>query len=193
MLSERKSILEPWPVGKSVEELNVLGNKLQDPSLTEGELIIVFNGVDIPGGKGDCDLWMATRPDRHTSFTNYRNLSEINTEFGEFAPFISPDGFELYFCSDRNGQKQLFKASRDNLDEEFRNIQPLTQFDITGINNAQPCLSYNGHEMYFMKAKVSDRSTRDIYVSYFSGNSSSFMNKLSKDTYYGIDERDNEK
>ena len=58
MLSERTSVDEPWPAGKSVEELNVLGNKLQAPSLTEDELTIFFNAYDIPGGKGNYDKAM---------------------------------------------------------------------------------------------------------------------------------------
>ena len=65
MLSERDSIDAPWPAGKSLEELNMLGNKLQAPALSQGEQIIVFDAQDIPGGKGNYDLWIATRPDRH--------------------------------------------------------------------------------------------------------------------------------
>lgn len=167
MLSQRESISAPWPAGKSIEELNVLGNKLQAPSLTLDELIIFFDAFDISGGKGGYDLWMATRPDRNSRFTTYRNLSEINTDHSEGGPFIQPDGLVLYFSSDRNGKSQLFKASRDNLNEAFGNITPLSQFDITGAGNSSPNFSYNRREMYFIRAHASDRSTRDIYVSYY--------------------------
>ena len=163
MLSERTSVDEPWPAGKSVEELNVLGNKLQAPSLTEDELTIFFNAYDIPGGKGNYDLWMATRTDRHSSFTNYRNLSEINTEFGDLASFISP--------------------SRDNSNEQFKTVQALTQFDVPGKRTAQPCLSYNGREMYFMLSNESDRSTRDIYVSYYSKGDSYYINSSNTEPF----------
>lgn len=177
MLSERNTIDEPWPAGKSIEELNRLGDKLQAPALSEDELIIVFNAYNIPGGKGDYDLWLATRTDRHSSFTKYRNLSEINSESGEFAPFLSPDGLELYFSSNRNGHSQLFKATRNSLDELFVNLKPLSQFNNLGMDVAHPRISYNGKELYFRLEKVSDRSTRDIYVTYLLKDNSFLINK----------------
>ena len=177
MFSERKSISEPWPAGKSVEELNMLGNKLQAPSLTEDELIIVFDAYDIPNSKGDYDLWIASRPDRNSGFRYYRTLSEINSKFGEFAPFITPDGLELYFSSNRNGHSQLFKATRKSLNDLFGNLVTLSQFDSLGIDYAHPCISYNGKELYFRCENTPDRSTRDIYVSYYSDGKSFITNK----------------
>ena len=180
MYSERASIEEPWPAGKSLEQLNLLGNRLQAPSLTQDELIIFFDASDISGGKGSYDIWMATRPDQHSSFTSYRNLSEINTSSSEGSPFISANGLELYFSSNRNGKSQLFKATRNSLYEAFGNIRTLSQFDIEGKSVSGACISYNGQEMFFMRAKESDRSTRDIYTTY-----------STDDSYYIYDANDN--
>ncbi|MEJ2646840.1 MAG: hypothetical protein P8016_00365 [Sedimentisphaerales bacterium] len=174
MLSERESINDPWPAGKSIEELNSLGNKLQAPALTLDELIMVFDAYDIPDGKGNYDLWIAARPDRNSSFTTYRNLSEVNTQFAELGPFLSPDGLELYFSSNRNGSSQLFKATRSSLNGYFGNLEALSQFDTPGMENAHPHPSYNGNEFYFRRAQTSDTSICDIYVSYF----------LADNTYY---------
>ena len=167
MLSERYSVYESWPVGESIEEINCLGSKIQGPALTEDELTIFFDASDISGGKGGYDIWMASRPDKYSDFTHCRNLYEINTDYGEHVPFVSSNGLELYFSSNRNGQQQLFKATRSSLTETFGNIEHLSQFDTRGENITQPCLAYDGSELYFMKAQAEDRSTRDIYVSYY--------------------------
>ncbi len=171
MLSERVSIDAPWPAGRNIEELNALGDKLQAPSLTQDELIVVFDAYKFPGGKGGYDVWMAMRPDRHSAFTKYRNLSEINSEFDENRTSISPDGYELYFDSNRNGKPQIFNATRKSLDEPFGNVEHFSKFDVPGNISSQAFISYNGRELYFRRESVSNRSTRDIYVSYFTDNS----------------------
>ena len=181
MLSERESLEQPWPAGKSIEEINILGRRIQAPSLTQDELTIFFNAFDIPGGAGDYDLWMATRPDRKSSFTHYRSISEINTKFSELGSSISPDGLELYFTSNRNGSSQIFK-----------NVQQLSQFDIPGKSNAQPELSYNRREIYFTYTEHGDRSTKDIFVSYYLGDNSSHRVGISTESLFEIIEKDNE-
>ncbi len=170
MLSERVSVNDPWPSGVSIEELNSLGDKLQAPSLTQDELIMVFDAYEISGGKGSYDIWMATRPDKNSSFTQYRNLSEINSEFDENRTSVSPDGLELYFDSNRNGQPQIFKATRSSLDDPFGNPVLLSEFDVPGTINSHPFFNYSCGEFYFRRELASDRSTRDIYVSYYSDN-----------------------
>lgn len=56
------------------------------------------------GGKGNKDIWRAQRigitSDGLPVFSNAENLSAINTQGNESAPFIHPDGVSLYFSSD---------------------------------------------------------------------------------------------
>jgi len=190
MLSERESLEQSWPAGKSVEEVNVLGRKIQAPSLTQDELTIIFDAADIPGGAGDYDLWMATRPDRKSKFTHYRELSEINTKFCELGASISPDGLELYFTSNRIGQSQIYKASRANTDMPFENIQLLSQFTVQDKTNAQPELSYNRKELYFTYTTHGDRSSKDIYVSYYIEDDSFDGVGISSESLFEIIEND---
>lgn len=170
MLSERASINNSWPAGVSIEELNTLGDKLQAPSLTQDELVVVFDAYNLPGGKGGYDVWMATRTNRHSPFTQYRNLSEINSAFDENRTSISPDGLEIYFDSKRNGKPQIFRATRKSLDEPFSNAEQFSKFDVPGSISSQAVISYNGRELYFRRELDSNRSTRDIYVSYSTEN-----------------------
>jgi Tol biopolymer transport system component len=164
--SERASVDEPWPIGMGIDELNLLGDRLQAPRLTTDELTIFFNAYEMPGSKGGYDLWTASRPDKDSPFGQVTNLATINTAFSEGAPAISPDGLALLFQSDRNGQYQLFMATRESTDEFFADVEHLSLFDTPGGISVHPFISSDGTELYFMRQFGPDRSGRDIYVSY---------------------------
>lgn len=164
-VSERASVDSPWPQGVVLSELNALGNYIQVPRLTPDELTIFFNASDIPDRVGQHDIWMATRPEKNAPFGDMTNLALVNSAFHDVHPFVSPDGLELYFSSDRNGPFQLFRATRDSLGSLFGNVEHLSFFDVPGGHSNFPCLSSDGMVFYFM-AQTGGRSTRDIYVSY---------------------------
>lgn len=166
-VSERASVNDGWPQGTNIAELNELGHRLQAPRLTGDELTIFFNAYEVPGGQGGYDIWMATRPDRNSPFEQVRNLQEINTASIEGNPSISPDGLTLLFQSNRNGPSQLFQATRESLTESFGNIEHLAAFDMPGWHSGGPCLSSDGSALYFVMQLGEDRSSRDIYVSYW--------------------------
>lgn len=60
----------------------------------------------------DMDLWVATRPDLESPFEEPQPLQQLNTNEQELDPALSPDGFELFFSSTRNGAAQLFRSAR---------------------------------------------------------------------------------
>ena len=164
-MSERASVDSPWPQGVVLSELNALGKYIQVPRLTPDELTIFFHGSDIPDRVGQHDIWMATRPEKNVPFGDVTNLAGVNSAFHDVQPFVSPDGLELYFSSDRNGSFQLFQATRDSLDSLFGNVEHLSFFDVPGGHSNYPCLSNDGMAFYFT-GQTGGRSTRDIYVSY---------------------------
>lgn len=164
-LSKRVSTNEPWPQGTILSELNQFGAYVQVPRLTPDELTIFFNANNMTGGKGGQDLWMATRPDRNSPFAQITNLEEINTISHEVSPFASLDTLELYFASSRNGDMQLFKATRNSVNDLFDNIEHLTLYNMPGGHSNFPALSSDGSTLYFM-GQSGGQSTRDIYVSY---------------------------
>jgi Tol biopolymer transport system component len=70
----------------------------------------------------------------------------------------------IYFSSNRNGISQLFKAHRNNLTENFSNLEQLSFFDSPGAALSGPMISNNGTEFYFSKSI--NGSPWDMYVSY---------------------------
>ncbi len=75
----------------------------------EGTLSVAPDGITVyftmcwaPNGVGDADLYTAML-DREGRPTRVRNLAEINSKYWDSNPFITADGNELYFSSDRPG------------------------------------------------------------------------------------------
>jgi Tol biopolymer transport system component len=164
--SQRATVNDPWPKGASISELNKLTNYIHSPRLTRDELTIFFAAYNIPGGKGGYDIWMATRPDRNSPFGNIKNLEEINTATIDTVAFPSPDGLTLYFTSDRNGNLQLFKATRESLNAPFGNVEHLSFFDTPNGHSVHPCISSDGKAFYFVRSIAG--APWDIWVSYSS-------------------------
>ena len=64
----------------------------------------LFLSSNRPGGFGEDDLWVATRPGAAGFWTSPRNLgAAINTPFVESQPGLSEDGTMLFFTSNRPG------------------------------------------------------------------------------------------
>jgi len=166
-ISKRTSTNDPWPPGTDISELNALG-ALYNPALTPDELTIVFMGYKLPDGKGNHDIWMATRPDKNSPFGNVRNLEELNTPANDADPFLLPNGLTLYFTSDVNGDCQIYRATRQSLDAPFGNIEHLSFFDVPGMDSRFPVLSGDGTAFYFCIESRASIATSDIYVSYLS-------------------------
>jgi WD40-like Beta Propeller Repeat/Secretion system C-terminal sorting domain len=79
---------------------------------------IYFTACGRPDGAGDCDIYMARL--EGNSWTNVRNLSEVNSPYWESQPAISSDGRRLYFVSTRPGSlggagdADIYVSERDN-------------------------------------------------------------------------------
>jgi len=73
------------------------------PEIQIDDLSLIF-GSDRPGGFGDDDIYISTRPTKDNPWSSPFNLgSAVNTSDQEARPSISADGQELYFYSNRSG------------------------------------------------------------------------------------------
>jgi hypothetical protein len=165
-MSARTDVDEPWPQGVDLAELNALGRRLVMPRLTADEMVVTFQADKDMVGRGGYDLWMAERPDRHSPFTNVSNLATVNSRYDDISPYISPEGLQLYFASDRTGSMRLYVAERTRRDKPFGFPKRLRAFDMPGGHSAHPSLSSDGTALYFQRQAGSDGATRDIFVSY---------------------------
>jgi len=160
-VAERDSTEDQWIHRLDIAELNELGN-LTSPTLTRDERIIVFSGLNLPGGHGQWDLWMAQRADRDAPFQNVTHLGAVNTEAFDVHPSITPEGLTLYFTSNRSGVSQIFRARRESLDAPFEMVEHLSAFDTPGGASEFPFLGRDGRTMYFGRWPAGE--DMDIYM-----------------------------
>ena len=128
---------------------------------------LIFTGCNFPEGMGSCDLYISylTR----NGWSEPRNLgSNVNSEFWESSPSLSPDKRDLYFSSSRPGGyggSDIWVCHRDDNGHwgPPQNLGPLinTAGDegtpFIHADNQTLYFNSNGHEGYSDKA--------DLYVS----------------------------
>jgi hypothetical protein len=108
---ERKSPGSPFSAPAAVPGINTAA-KEDNPALSGDERVIVF-GSDRPGTAGVKDLWYAVRADRSASFSTPARVPVVNSDDNDMEPFLSADGCELFFSSNRPGGKgnlDLYRA-----------------------------------------------------------------------------------
>ncbi len=164
-VTQRSSASAFWMAGSNISELNRLGD-VANPTLTQDERIIVFSGNTLPGGRGQWDLWTASRADRESAFTNIQNLQLLNSSASDMHPYVAPDGLTLYFGSNRNETFQLFRTTRTSLDSPFGPPEHLSMFDTPGGNSYYARLSADGKTFFFCRQEPNAKM--DIHVSYAS-------------------------
>jgi len=94
-----------------------------------------------------------------------RNLTELNTSATETRSSVTSDGLAIYFFSERNGSGEIFKASRNSLNDPFGDVEHLSFLDSPDYYVAgHPGISADGTALYFCVDSSSVVS--NIYVTY---------------------------
>jgi len=128
-VATRRTVSESF--GNPVNLGPIINSSAKDaqPNLSSDGLSLFFHS-DRSGGSGAQDLWVTRRKTRNDSWGEPVNLgSTVNSSTGDWAPDISPDGFTLYFGSDRSGgigDTDLWQVS----------ITPVVDFNGDGIVDA---------------------------------------------------------
>jgi len=165
--SQRASVNDSWAEGTWESELNI-SSWVSFPTMTADELTIMFNASMSSPGNTTYDLYMATRADKNSPFSNIGKVTELNSGFNDTTPSIalSADGLTVVFSSNRGNHinYSLYTATRQSLSNPFENIEKLSLFDVPGGNATHPCLSADGKELYYVQGTGSGLA--DIYVSY---------------------------
>ena len=120
--------------------------------LSSNGLELYFSS-DRPGGYGRTDLWFSTRPMRLDPWGPPENLgSPINTSRKDITPWITPDGLELYFSSDRPGGYGVYDfwvATRTTANDEWEEPVNLGPVVNSTAGEYHPCLSPDGLVLFF--------------------------------------------
>jgi hypothetical protein len=118
-----------------------------------GDGLELYFGSRRSGGHGASDLWVTTRPTRSAPWAMPENLGPtINTPDMDNLPWMTPDGLELYFSSNRPGgygAADIWVARRITPNdpwEEPVNLGPVVN---SPVDDCGPCLSPDGLVLFF--------------------------------------------
>lgn len=135
-------------------------------SISADGLTIYFDSNRPFPGKGNGDIWYATRQDVHLPFGTPQNLTAINSSAEDTNPSISADNLTIYFTrSNVPGNPvavEIMVATRPDAASPFGIPQVVTEVNIPDGDDYAPSISSDGLALYFTSFKpiVSD----DIYV-----------------------------
>jgi len=106
-LTTRATTSDPW--GEPANLGPVVNSSAHEmaPSISANGLELYFSGwgyVFRPGGYGNADIWVTTRPTKDALWGEPVNLGPVvNSSYAERQPNISADGLWLFFQSNRTG------------------------------------------------------------------------------------------
>ena len=155
-VSTRETINDPWSVpvnlGPTVNSSGVIDAYA---SLSSDGLELYFSSRR-PGAYGPQnkqDIWVTRRAYKGADWGTPMNLGPtINTSSSDWLPWITSDGLELYFSSDRpggSGNSDIWVARRINTNDEWEepvNLGPVV--NSTAID-CYPCLAPGGLVLFF--------------------------------------------
>ena len=122
------------------------------PSVSADGLTLHF-GSKRPGGYGDWDIWMTTRPTRDTAWGPPINLGQrINSSSSDVGTWMSADGLELHFNSNRPGGYggiDIYVARRATTSDPWGDPVNLGPVVNSGYNENDVSLSPDGLLLFF--------------------------------------------
>jgi hypothetical protein len=152
VVSTRNSTDELWSLPMSVGATVNDGSFNYCPSISNDGLKLYFDSGR-SGGHGRSDIWVTTRPHKNANWGTPVNLGPpINTSSHDGYPFISSDGRELYFSTNRpggHGGWDIWVAKRQMQDDNWGTPENLGPLVNKSGDEGAPCLSSDGLKMFF--------------------------------------------
>ncbi|UCG58945.1 MAG: protein kinase, partial [Phycisphaerales bacterium] len=128
---KRASISSDWATPENLGFAVNTSSTDSDPTISADGLTLYFSSKR-PGGYGETDIYVSTRTAKDAPWSPPVNLPQtVNSSAREGAPWISPDGLELYFRSIRSdgyGAFDIYVARRATTNDtwgEAENLGPV--------------------------------------------------------------------
>jgi len=103
----RPSADAPFGAPEPIPELVFPNTTIMDAFLTEDGLTLLYASAM---GLGPADFYLARRPTTAAPFAVVGALVDLNRPTTERDPWLSPDGTQIFFASDRTGTMSIYQA-----------------------------------------------------------------------------------
>jgi hypothetical protein len=154
-LTTRSTTDDPWG-----EPMNL--GPVINSSEDEGAPAISTDGLELyfaSGKSGVLDLYVSKRSNKNDDWGEPVSLDILNSPDGESGPSLSSDELTLFFQSDRPsgfGGIDLYITTRATRDDNWSQPLNLGPQVNTQYSEVSPCISHDGHTLYFCDLPYSD-------------------------------------
>ncbi len=160
--TSRPDRTSPFGAITLLNNVNVSGTFQLDPSAMSNGLLLVFRSIRGDGGVGGDDLYSAKRADAGSDFSQVTFLSTLNSASNDVQPFLTADGSEIYFASNRAGDYDIYRATSQN--GVYGTPSAVAELNQAGFDDADPVLSADRLTIFFSSTRPGGLGESDIWV-----------------------------
>ncbi len=134
------------------------------PSFTADRLEVFFKS-DRVGGKGNYDIWHATRSSISSAWSAPVDVTAVNTIANDVGAEISADGLTLYLSSNRlgtTGDLDFYMARRPDRDAPFAAATPIIELSSTELDEGL-AVSPDGLVAYFHSNRLDPTAEATLF------------------------------
>lgn len=134
----------------------------QGPFLSDSGLHLYFTAL-VPGA--DYNMFVVQRSLRTDTFdqSTATPLADINTSAEDGWPYLTADELTIYFVSMRDGNRDLYVATRPTMSSPFGTPTALAAVNST-LDEYDPALSSDGNTLWFSSNRVAGANDYDLYT-----------------------------
>ena len=148
-------------------------------SSAEASQSISFDGLTLyfasnrPGGYGNADIWVSTRPTTEDEWGEPQNLGPpVNSSSDDYNPSISADGLTLYFSDyfyyprpGGFGGCDIWKTTRVTTEDDWGEPVNLGSPINSSTHDLYQCISLDGLSLYFTSYRPGGYGKGDLWIS----------------------------
>jgi hypothetical protein len=171
-VTTRATLSDPWGPPTKLKPIINKGPINGTPAISSDGLSLYFARWEAGNG----DIFVSTRLTTADQWSEAVRLPlHINTEFDEAAPYVTPDGLCLLFCSatrdysddeprpDGVGEADIWIARRRGTSDEWGEPVPLPIPINTTFDEVDACISWDGSTLYFCSDRGADFEGYGVY------------------------------
>jgi len=156
LMATRPSINDAFGEPALITQLSTGGS--YSPTITGDGLSLFWVNVI----SGNFQIFHTTRPTKASNWNPALTFDIGNTNQDEMNPFITSDGNELYFMSNRSGQNRIYRSKREAVGGEY--LAPSIVSELAGANGGESgfALSADGLFAYVGSSRTGGSGGIDI-------------------------------